>query len=46
MYKIGIDVGSINKQTRPSITCSRGGNAALTILLSAFDGELWDDNTT
>ena len=40
------DIGALNKATPPSITGSRGGNAALASLLSAFDGELWTDNTT
>ncbi len=41
-----IDATAFNRNTRPSITGSRGGNVALASLLSAFDGELWDDNTT
>lgn len=31
---------------RPTISGSRGGNAALASLLSAFNGSLWTDSTT
>jgi hypothetical protein len=41
-----IDAGSFALQSRPSITGSRSGNAALASLLASHDGELWDDNTT
>lgn len=40
------NVGQIIYDSPLSITGSRGGNAALASLLSAFDGDLWADNTT
>ena len=35
------DIGSFSMNSLPSITGSRGGNAGLASLLSAYDGQLW-----